>query len=70
MTDTGPSSGKTWLYRFSRPGGVEIETGQLSSDEAAEARARELSKAQVVPVTIERHNHVDWEYITEADERP
>ena len=32
--------------------------------------ARELSKSQVVPVIIERHDHVDWEYVTEADERP
>jgi hypothetical protein len=70
MTHTDPSSGRTWLYRFSRPGGIEIETRELSGDETAETYARELSKSQVVPVIIERHDHVDWEYVTEADERP
>ncbi len=66
----GPSGGNTWLYRFSQPGGIEIETRQLDGDETAEEIARELSKSQEVPVVIERHNHVDWEYVTEADERP
>jgi hypothetical protein len=70
MTHTDPSSGRTWLYRFSRPGGIEIETRELSGDDTAETYARELSKSQVVPVIIERHDHVDWEYVTEADERP
>jgi hypothetical protein len=60
----------TWLYRFSRPGGIEIETRALSSDDKAEEIARELSRAQETPVVIERHDHVDWEYVTEADERP
>lgn len=70
MTDTGPSSIKTWLYRFSRPGSVEMETRDLGSDHAAEAHARELSASQETPVIIERHDHVDWEYVTEVDERP
>jgi hypothetical protein len=70
VTDTEPSSGRTWLYRFSQPGGVEMETCELSGDDAAETHARELSKARESPVVIERHDHVDWEYVTEADERP
>ncbi len=70
MSFTGPNDATTSLYRFSRPGGVEIETRRLSDDEAAEAVARELSRAQEVPVVIERFGHVDWEYVTEADERP
>jgi len=70
MTEARPSPGRTWLYRFSRPGGIEIETRELSGDEAAETAARQLSKAQEVPVIIARHDHVDWEYVTEVDERP
>ncbi len=70
MTDTGPSSGKPSMYRFSRPGGIEIERHELNDDEAAEVIAREISKAQEVPVVIERFGHVDWEYVTESDERP
>lgn len=70
MTNTGPSSGRTSLYRFSKPGGVEVETCELDDDETAEEHARELSKAQQAPIIIERHLHVDWEYVTEADERP
>jgi hypothetical protein len=69
MTDTGPQPIKSAQYRFSRPGGDEIETRELESDDAAEIVARELSRAQQVPVTIERYGHVDWEYVTEADER-
>jgi len=69
MTDTESSPGRTWLYRYSRPGGVEIETAEFHGDQAAEAHARELSKAQAVPVVVERHDHVDWEYLTEVDER-
>jgi hypothetical protein len=69
MSITGPD-GEVWLYRFSRPGGVEIETRELADDDAAAAIARELSRAQETPVVIERHDHVDWEYVTEADERP
>ncbi|MGH9106166.1 MAG: hypothetical protein ACRDZX_10080 [Acidimicrobiales bacterium] len=66
MSDTTPPKG---LYRFSQPGEVEIETCQLDGDEAAEDHARELSKARQCPVVIERRDHVDWEYLTEADER-
>jgi hypothetical protein len=66
MTETGPQLG---MYRFSRPDGTEIETRKVDDDDAAEAVARELSQAQQVPVTIERYGHVDWEYVTEADER-
>ena len=47
-----------------------METCELSGDDAAETHARELSKARESPVVIERHDHVDWEYVTEADERP
>ena len=70
MTDTEPSLGRTWLYRFSRPGDIEIETRQLNGDETAQTYARDLSKAQETPITIKRHDHVDWEYVTEVDERP
>jgi hypothetical protein len=70
MTNTGPGSAQTSKYRFSRPGGIEIETRELSNDEEAELVAREISRAQEVPVVIERFGHVDWEYVTEADERP
>lgn len=69
MTDIGPSSGKTSLYRFAQPGDVEIETREFGDDDAAEEHARELSTSRQVPVIIERRGHVDWEYLTEADER-
>jgi len=60
-----------WTYRFTDPQSGEIETAQLADDDAAEARARELSKSGNVTVRVERHSaHVDaWEYVTEADER-
>lgn len=70
MADTAPSTGKTWRYRFARPDGTEIETGDLGSDGAAETHARELSTAGGTPVVVERHDMVDWEYVTEVDERP
>jgi hypothetical protein len=70
MTNTGAPSAKTSLYRFSRPGGTEIETRELGSDDDAEAYARELPMAPQTPIVIERHDHVDWEYVTEVDERP
>ncbi len=69
MTDTAPS-GEIWLYRFSRPGGIEIETRELGTDDAADAYARALSKPQGTPVIVEHLDHVDWEYVTEVDERP
>jgi hypothetical protein len=70
MTDSGSSSPGAQRYRFTRPGGIEIETNEMVSDDAAEVRARDLSKGQETPVIIERHDHVDWEYVTEVDERP
>jgi hypothetical protein len=69
MTDTEPSSSGATLYRFSRPGDVEIETQELPSDDAAEVHARELSKTQDTSVIIKRHNRFDWEYVIEVDER-
>jgi len=69
MTQSGPPSDRASLYRFTRPDGTEVEERELADDDAAEDYARQLSKAQQIPVTIERHNHVDWEYVTEADER-
>jgi hypothetical protein len=69
MTDIGPSAAITRRYRFSRPGGAEIETREMKSDEDAEVRARELSQGQGTPVIIEHHDHVDWEYVTEVDNR-
>ncbi|MGA2521200.1 MAG: hypothetical protein ABSG81_10325 [Acidimicrobiales bacterium] len=72
MSDVGSSASKVWKYRFSEPGETVIETGDFSSDGAAEARARELSKSRTTPVVIHRHSgHIDaWEYVTEVDERP
>lgn len=65
----GTSAGRTWRYRFSEPGGVEIETGEFAANDLAEAHARELSKARQVPVVVQYHDLVDWVYVTEADER-
>jgi hypothetical protein len=67
MSDIKPAG--LSLYRFSQPGGTAAETRELDGDTAAEDYARELSKARQSPIVIERHNHVDWEYVTEADER-
>jgi hypothetical protein len=69
MTDTQPSSGRTWRYRFSLPGNEEIEIRELNSNNAAEDYARELSKARHAPVTIQYHDLVDWMYVTEVDQR-
>jgi hypothetical protein len=70
VTDAGSSSGRTTQYRFSRPGGVEIETVDLNGDDWAETYARELSASQNSPVVIHRlRGIVDWEYVTEVDER-
>lgn len=65
------SEGRSWSYRFSRPDGSEVETRQLSGDEAAETCGRQLSSSNAVPIVIHRHSgHVDdWEYVTEVDER-
>ena len=72
MTNVEPSPGTTWLYQFSQPGGTELETGDYSGDEPAEARARELSQSNASPVIVKRHaGFVDgWNYVTEVDERP
>jgi hypothetical protein len=70
MSESGSAAAKTWRYRFSRPDDEEIEVGEFASDEAAEAHARTISKAQEMPVKVGRHDHVDWEYVTEVDERP
>jgi len=69
MTDTKPPSGRTWRYRFSLPGGEEIEILELNSNDAAEEHAREQSKARQSPVTIQYHDLVDWVYVTEVDQR-
>ncbi|HUB70275.1 MAG TPA: hypothetical protein VL984_07625 [Acidimicrobiales bacterium] len=69
MADTQQPSDETGLYRFSVSGGAEIETRRLDSDDAAEEYARQLPVAKEQPVLIERHDHVDWEYVTEVDER-
>jgi hypothetical protein len=72
MTNADPSLGRLWSYRFTQPGGPEVETGEFNADAAAETRARELSKLNDTPIVIHRHSaHVDaWEYVTEVDERP
>jgi hypothetical protein len=70
MSETEPAVGKTWQYRFTQPGDVEVETREFAGDEAAEAYARELSKSKQVPIIIHRFlGHVDWEYVDEVDER-
>ena len=62
--------GTTYQYRFSLPGGEDIESGEFADDDAADTRARELSKEKDQPIIIHRlRGHVDWEYVTEADAR-
>ena len=70
MTATEPPPGKIRRYRFSSPGGAEIEIAEADDDEAAEVHARALSKARKLPVVIDRQTIVDWDYVTEVDERP
>jgi hypothetical protein len=71
MSGTGPSEARKWRYRFSQPGGVEMETGEFESDDDAETYAHELSRSRDVPVIVHRlKGTVDWEYLTEADARP
>ncbi len=70
MPDTPPSSGTTWRYRFARPGGHEVESGEFSGDEAAISRGRELSTSNREPIVVERFGLVDWHYVDEVDERP
>ncbi|HET9070916.1 MAG TPA: hypothetical protein VFN60_03300 [Acidimicrobiales bacterium] len=57
-------------YRFTRPD-ADAEELDVDSDEAADAVARDRSRATGAPVTVHRHSsHVDaWEYVTEVDER-
>lgn len=69
MADMQPRTGRTTLYRFTQHGNAEAEQRQFPDDDAAEDYARQLSKSHQVPVTIERRDDVDWEYVTEADER-
>jgi hypothetical protein len=69
MTDTGTSGAKTWRYRFSLPDGTELEIREFERDEYAETYARSLSRTNIAPVKISRHDLVDWEHLTEVDER-
>jgi hypothetical protein len=69
MAGIQPPSGGSPLYRFLQPDETEVEQRQLLDDDAAEEHARDLSKARQTPITIERRDDVDWEYVTEADER-
>ena len=62
--------GTTYQYRFSLPGGEDIESGEFADDDAADTRARELSEEKDQPIIIHRlRGYVDWEYVTEADAR-
>jgi hypothetical protein len=72
MTDAEPSSGSLWRYQFTQPGDTVVEIGEFNGDDAAEARARQLSKSNASPIVVKRHSgHVDaWVYVTEVDERP
>jgi len=70
MTDSPASSGNTWRYRFRRPGGDEVETGEFTGDESAISRGRELSTSMKEPIVVERYGLVDWHYVDEVDERP
>jgi len=70
MSDSGPSHGYTWRYRFARPDGTEIDEQVHSSDDAAVSAARALPLASETPIVIHRHDLVDWQYVTEIDERP
>ncbi len=70
VPDDPPPSEGTHRYRFTRPEGDEVEKGQFSDDEAAIARARELSTSSAEPIVVERYGLVDWHYVDEVDERP
>jgi hypothetical protein len=70
VPDTPLSSGKTWRYRFARPGGDEVETGEFTGDEGAIGRARELSTSMDEAIVVQRYGLVDWHYVDEVDERP
>ncbi|MGH8987498.1 MAG: hypothetical protein ACRDXC_02730 [Acidimicrobiales bacterium] len=71
MSETQSSSGKSWRYHFTRrAGGDEVEAGEFTDDEAAIARARELSTSMLEPIVVERYGMVAWHYVDEVDERP
>lgn len=70
MPEYRPPPGTTWRYHFTRRGGDEVEAGEFAGDEAAIARARELSTSMVEPIIVERYGVVSWHYIDEVDERP
>ena len=69
MPDSQPSSEHTWRYHFTRKGGDEVEAGEFPADEAAIARARELSTTMMEPIIVERYGVVSWHYVDEVDER-
>lgn len=71
MTESQSASGHEWTYRFTQPGGDEIETRDLDGDGAAESLAREFSKSGSVPVIVHRLQRLanSWEYVIEVDER-
>jgi hypothetical protein len=71
MTDAASTSDRTGRYRFSTPGGPDVETREFGGDDAAEIWAHELSKSNAAPIIIHRHEGGDdWVYVTEVDERP
>lgn len=70
MPEAASSSAKTWRYHFTRPGGDEVEAGEYTGDEAAIARARDLSTSMAEVIVVERYGLVDWHYVDEIDERP
>lgn len=70
MSNSQPSTDKVWRYHFTRKGGEEVETGEYAGDEAAIARAQELSTTMVEPIVVERYGVVSWHYVDEVDERP
>lgn len=71
MTESEPSLGREWSYRFTQPDGVEIAMRDLNGDATAETLARELSKSGDVPVIVHRLERLanSWEYVAEVDER-
>jgi hypothetical protein len=71
MTESEPSHGREWTYRFRQPDGVEIAVQDLNGDDAAERVARELSKSAGAPVIVQRLQKAanSWEYVIEVDER-
>jgi hypothetical protein len=71
MAEHGTNAARNRSYRFTEPGEVEIDVAEFADDEAAEAYGRALSESREVPVVIHKLiGAVDWEYVTEVDERP